>query len=91
MNASKNDTENLKEEPLRYWEEAYMMVILEEVNKELLQNIIERVSKIEGVKIKENQPLTEKEVGRIKLNYENEWLELWMKALKKWYHHHGQR
>lgn len=73
MILNKNNTENLKEAPLGYWEEeSYMLVVPEEASKELLDGIFERVSNIEGIKIKKKHPLTDKEPGKIKLSYENE-------------------
>lgn len=70
---NKNKIEELKEEPLGYWEkESYMQVIPENPTKELLESVCERISNIDGIKIIEKEKLTENEPGKIKLNYENE-------------------
>ncbi|MCI8272947.1 MAG: DUF4026 domain-containing protein [Clostridia bacterium] len=77
FNKNKNKVEDLKEEPLNYWEkESYMLAIPEEPTKELLDSVAERVSNIEGVKIITKSDLTEKEPGKIKLSYENEEYEV---------------
>lgn len=74
---SKNETENLKEAPLGYWEkESYMLVVPEKPYKELLEKVAERVAKIEGIEIKEEHELTENEAGKIKLRYENDEYEI---------------
>lgn len=72
-----NDINNLKEAPLGYWEkESYMIVIPEVITKELVDGIMERVTNIEGVKIKKKHELTDKKPGKIKLSYENEEYEV---------------
>lgn len=69
----KNKIEDLKEEPLGYWEkESYMQIIPENPTKEMLDSVCERVEKIDGVKVVEKKELTENEPGKVKLNYENE-------------------
>ena len=77
MSIDKSDIEELKESPLGYWEkESYMLVVPEDHNKELIENIYNKVSNIEGVKIIEQNNLTNNEPGKIKLSYENEEYEI---------------
>lgn len=67
----------LKEAPLGYWEkESYMLVIPEEVNKNLLEGIFERINTIDNVNIIEKRILKENEPGMVKLNYKNEEYEI---------------
>ena len=67
----KNRTEELKEEPLGYWEkESYMQIVPETPAAEFLDSMCERVSKIEGVEILGESRLTQKEPGRIRLKYD---------------------
>ena len=74
---NKNSMENLKEQPLGYWEEkSYMLAIPENPTKELLDSVCDRVANIEGVKIIKKNNLSEKEPGKIKLNYEDEEYEI---------------
>ena len=73
----KNKTEELKEEPLGYWEkESYMQIVPETPAGEFLDSMCERVSKIEGVEILEESKLTQKEPGRIRLKYDGEEYEV---------------
>jgi len=66
----------LKEQPLGYWEEeSYMLIVPREANEELLDGIIDRVSSLKEVEIKESNPLTEESPGRIKLIYQKEELQ----------------
>lgn len=79
FNKNKNNSkdEELKEQPLGYWEkESYMLVVPENPTEELLDKVSERVAKIEGVKIISKNDLTDKEPGKIKLSYENEEYEI---------------
>ena len=70
FNKNKNKVEDLKEEPLNYWEkESYMLAIPEEPTKELLDSVAERVSNIEGVKIKLSYENEEYEVGYHPVNF----------------------
>lgn len=70
---NKNKANELKEEPLNYWEkESYMQIIPENPSKELLESVCERISTIEGIQVIENNPLTENQPGRMKLAYEAE-------------------
>ncbi|MCI8621283.1 MAG: DUF4026 domain-containing protein [Clostridia bacterium] len=74
---NKNKGEELKEEPLGYWEkESYMLIVPEEFTKELLESVPERVAGIEGVKIVQKCNYTEKEPEKIILNYEDEEYEV---------------
>ena len=67
----------LKEQPLGYWEEeSYMLIVPREANEELLDGIIDRVSSLKEVEIKESNPLTEESPGRIKLIYQKEEFEV---------------
>lgn len=76
FNKNKNK-EELKEEPLNYWEkESYMLAVPENPTKELLDTVSDRVSEIEGVKIISKNDLTDKAPGKIKLSYENEEFEI---------------
>lgn len=73
----KNKPEELKEEPLGYWEkESYMQIVPETPAGEFLDSMCERVSKIEGVEILEESKLTQREPGRIKLKYDGEEYEV---------------
>lgn len=74
---SKNKIQELKEEPLGYWEkESYMQIVPENPTRELLDSVCERVANIDGVEIIKQNKLTEKEPGMIKLKYENEEYEI---------------
>ncbi len=74
---NKNKEEELKEQPLGYWErDSYMLVVPENPTQELLNTVSERIAKIENVKIIEKSNLTENEPGRIKLSYEDEEYEI---------------
>lgn len=76
FNKNKNK-EELKEEPLNYWEkESHMLAVPENPTKELLDTVSDRVSEIEGVKIISKNDLTDKAPGKIKLSYENEEFEI---------------
>lgn len=69
---NKNKMDNLKEEPLGYWEkESYMIAVPEEPIREMLESVTERIADIEGIKIIEKNILTENEPGTIKLSYDN--------------------
>lgn len=73
----KEKKEELKEAPLNYWEEeSYMLVVPEEMTKEIPTGIFERIAQIENVKIKEKNELKEDEPGKVKLTYENEEYEI---------------
>lgn len=72
-----NNKKELKEAPLGYWEkESYMLAIPEEATEELLNGIIDRVSNIDDIEIKEKHNLTGSNPGKIKLVYENEEYEV---------------
>lgn len=67
----------LKEAPLGYWEEySYMSVIPENGNVTLDERIFDRVCKIDGVELKEKYSITEKEPGKMVLEYEGEQYEI---------------
>lgn len=74
---NKNKIKELQEEPLGYWEkESYMQAVIENPTKETLDSVCERVSNIKDVTIIEKAELTDKEPGRIKLNYQGEEYEI---------------
>lgn len=69
--------EELKEQPLGYWEEfSYMMVVPSDATEELLEGIIDRVSALDEIKVLESHPLTDESSGRIKLIYQEEEFEV---------------
>ena len=68
---------DLVEAPLNYWEEkSYMLVIPDDSKEDFMTGIFERVSKVEGIEVKETQPWTFNESGKIKFAYENEEYEV---------------
>lgn len=67
----------LKEAPLGYWEKtSYMMIALKDSNEELLNEILNRVSNMEEIRIKEKDPCTIQNPGRIRLIYDEEEYEV---------------
>lgn len=69
--SSKKELENLTEAPLGYWEEkSYFLVIPRDESVNLYDGIFERVSSIEGVKIKAKK-MPEEQPGIIILTYKD--------------------
>ncbi len=67
------DDENLVEQPLGYWERnSYMLAITDDDFDDILNNFFDRISEIEGLKIKEKQELSESEPGQATIEYEGE-------------------
>ena len=70
--------EEYKEEPLKEWEKESVMFVIPEGGKlgNLLVGVLERVSNIEGIQIKEAKDWDKDNDGSIKLEYENEEYEI---------------
>lgn len=67
----------LTESPLGYWEqESYMIIVPKDPTEELLEGIVDRISKIEELTILEQHPLTIENPGKIKLTYQKEEYEI---------------
>lgn len=73
----KKKNKKLVEAPLYYWEEkSYMLVIPENEDEDLLNNSLERIEKIEGLKILENNYSIEDNSMHLKVNYDNDEYEI---------------
>ena len=69
--------EKLEEKPLGYWEkESYMLAIPRDYGDNILTEIFERVSKIDGIKLLEKEPYSGNAPGKMVVNYENEDFEI---------------
>lgn len=69
----KDNKEELQEQPLGYWEkDSYMSVIPENGGITLDDRIFDRVSKIDGVELKEKYSITDSEPGRMVVSYQGE-------------------
>lgn len=67
----------IEEAAMGYWEEqSYMQIIPEEIKKDFISGILDRVSSIDEIEVKEKKPLTSKEPGSIKFIYESEEYEI---------------
>lgn len=67
------DAINLVEQPLGYWEKnSYMLAVTDDDLNTVVNNFFSRISKIEGLEVKEKQELTSEEPGQATIIYEDE-------------------
>ncbi len=68
---------NLKEEPLKYWEEkSFMLAIPDKSIDKYIPGLYTRISKIKKVKIIDTTPIELNKPGTIKLNYKDKYYEV---------------
>ena len=67
-----------QEQPLGYWEkDSYMQAVVEEFSPSILENIIEKIEKVDGVKVTATREISEEAPGGIKFIYQEEEYELY--------------
>ena len=66
-----------EEQELGYWEkDSYMQAVVEEYNPNILDNIIEKIETVEGVKVTAARELSKEAPGGVKFIYEGEEFDL---------------
>ena len=67
-----------EEKPLGYWEkDSYMQAVVEEFSPSILENIIEKIEKVDGVKVTATREISEEAPGGIRFIYQEEEYELY--------------
>jgi uncharacterized protein YegJ (DUF2314 family) len=67
-----------EEKPLGYWEkDSYMQAVVEEFSPSILEHIIEKIEKVDGVKVTATREISEEAPGGIRFIYQEEEYELY--------------
>ena len=72
-----NNKTRYEEQPLGYWEkDSYMQAVVETINPQTVEQMIEKVETVEGVKVIASREISEEAPGGIRLTYKGETYDL---------------